>query len=459
VKRSVPEPAPDIALVAERLSKQYRLSRRPALGALSGEPDDVDDDDDDDDDDDFLEGVDDPWEGRVEGSRRAKPQKVWALRDLSFEIRRGSAVGVIGGNGAGKSTLLRVLAGITPPTAGRVVVRGRVAPAVEFASAFLDPTLTGRQNVLLLAQVFGAPRKVAERAMRGIASFAELGPLLDVPAKRYSSGLYRRLAISTALGLEPDILLTDEVFAGGDASFRARCAERLVEERSNGLTIVMASHDPELLRRHCDEGLLLEHGRVTAQGPLEEVLEAYAATQQKRRRKPEAPAAPAAVASREEPAPRPAKKRRSSSADAVLLGGAVFGMDGGALETLRTDEEALLAIAYEVRTPGVEVRCVVALTGDGERVHELVQPAPAPAEDTGSVTAFIHLPAGSLAPGYYTALAGASVRRDGAETTLIAQDAFAFEVYAADGADDLLEEGDADGAFSPDSASWTIVPD
>jgi ABC-type polysaccharide/polyol phosphate transport system ATPase subunit len=464
-RRTVKDPPPvDFALVAEHLSKRYRLRQKPAAAALEGRPDDVEN------------GGDEQWIGRLDGPTTERPGMVWALRDLSLEVRRGRALAVVGANGSGKTTLLRVLAGITPPTSGRVLVRGRVAPATDFASAFLQPELTGRQNVLLLAQVMGAPRRVAERAMKPIAAFAELGPLMNVQAKRYSTGLYRRLAISTVLHLEPDILLADETFAVGDVDFRRRCAERLAEARRGGLTIVLASHDLELLRGQCDEAVWLDGGEVARRGPVDEVLSAYEATRRKRPGVPtlatlallpapvveeddddwldeepwevpphplegvealaaeraprEEPRAGSAPAGEPEP-PRPARRaKRTGSADATLLGGAAFTLDGQLLDALRTDEEALLAVAFEAVTEGISVRPVVILSSGGRAVLKLARPDGIAIDEAGAYTATVRLPAGALAPGTYSARIGAWVTAGESEVAIRVGNAFELSVVA-----------------------------
>src|SRR5918992_1380165 len=166
----------------------------------------------------------------------------WALRDVSFDVQRGEAIGVIGANGAGKSTLLKVLASITAPTTGEIIIRGRLSALIEVGSGF-HPELTGRENVFLCGAILGMRRREIDAKLDSIAEFAGLRPFLDVPVKRYSSGMYVRLGFSIAAHLEPDILLLDEVLAVGDAAFQAKCLQRITELKKGGTTMLFISHD------------------------------------------------------------------------------------------------------------------------------------------------------------------------------------------------------------------------
>ena len=260
------------AILIEGLSKTYRhrggrgelpftarLNRRRAR--REGQ---VWEDDDDDfaDEDEDLEPRDEPAE---------EEREVEALREVSLEVQSGSRLAVLGPPASGKSTLLKVLARITPPSAGRVVLRGRVAPLMGLASGVLEPSLTGRQNAYTVGRLFGVPREVVHRRLDAIFEFAGLADRDHLRAGAYSSGQYRRLGLSIALNLEPDILLVDERLVSGDSEFAAQCAERLSEMAKAGLTLLFAANDVETVRSYCTEAVMLQNGQISGRRPLEGV--------------------------------------------------------------------------------------------------------------------------------------------------------------------------------------------
>jgi ABC-type polysaccharide/polyol phosphate transport system ATPase subunit len=209
--------------------------------------------------------------------RRPFPRRaaeMWALRDVSFQVRQGEALGIVGHNGAGKTTILRILSSITSPTEGEIRVRGRMAALVEIGSGF-HPELTGRENVYLHGAMLGMRRSEIRRKLGSIIEFSGVGRYIDVPVKRYSSGMYVRLGFSIAAHLDPDILLLDEVLAVGDAAFQAKCLDRIAELRKIGRTIVFISHDLAAVYRLCDRALLLDHGKVVLEGPPRQVIDEY----------------------------------------------------------------------------------------------------------------------------------------------------------------------------------------
>jgi lipopolysaccharide transport system ATP-binding protein len=194
-----------------------------------------------------------------------------ALRDVNLEVEEGTVLGVIGRNGAGKSTLLKILSRITDPTRGRVTVYGRVASLLEVGTGF-HPELTGRENVYLNAAIHGMKRRDVTTRLPAIIDFAQIGDFLDEPVKRYSSGMYLRLAFSIAAHLEPDILIVDEVLAVGDAEFRERCLGRLGALERAGRTIILVTHDYSIVRTHCQRAVWLDMGQITSNGVPSEVL-------------------------------------------------------------------------------------------------------------------------------------------------------------------------------------------
>ena len=199
----------------------------------------------------------------------------WALKDLNFEIRKGDRVGIIGKNGAGKSTLLKVLSRITEPTTGKVFIKGRVASLLEVGTGF-HPELTGRENIFLNGAIMGMGRAEIKRKFDEIVDFSGVEKFLDTPVKRYSSGMYVRLAFSVAAHLEPEILVVDEVLAVGDAEFQKKCLGKMQDvSNSEGRTVLFVSHNLMALSSLCNKGIYLKNGQVRSQGEMEDTLSQY----------------------------------------------------------------------------------------------------------------------------------------------------------------------------------------
>jgi lipopolysaccharide transport system ATP-binding protein len=201
-------------------------------------------------------------------------EEFWALRDVSFEVKRGEVVGVIGRNGAGKSTLLKVLSRITEPTEGRVEIRGRVASLLEVGTGF-HPELTGRENIYLNGAVLGMAHAEIRRKFDEIVAFAEVERFLDTPVKRYSSGMYVRLAFAVAAHLEPEILIVDEVLAVGDAEFQKKCLGKMGEVAGQGRTVLFVSHNMAAMQALCGRSLLLSAGQLVLSGATNTVITRY----------------------------------------------------------------------------------------------------------------------------------------------------------------------------------------
>jgi len=206
---------------------------------------------------------------------RAQRETFWALQDVSFSVEQGERVGIIGRNGAGKSTLLKILSRITEPTAGRVTILGRVASLLDVGTGF-HPDLSGRENIFLNGAVLGMPRSEIRRKFDEIVAFAEVEHFLDTPVKRYSSGMYVRLAFSIAAFLEPEILVIDEVLAVGDAQFQKKCLGKMQEvSHGEGRTVLFVSHNMAAVQALCSRAILLTHGHVTRIGAPGEVIDTY----------------------------------------------------------------------------------------------------------------------------------------------------------------------------------------
>jgi lipopolysaccharide transport system ATP-binding protein len=213
--------------------------------------------------------------GRIEATER----ELWALRDVGFEIREGEVVGVVGRNGAGKTTLLKVMARITEPTSGWAELRGRVGSLLEVGTGF-HPELTGRENVFLNGAILGMRKREIVSKFDDIVGFAEVERFIDTPVKRYSSGMYVRLAFAVAAFLEPEILFIDEVLSVGDQAFQQRCIGRMGEIANSGRTILFVSHNLASVGALCERAILLEAGTVVRDGRVDEVLEHYISTVQ-----------------------------------------------------------------------------------------------------------------------------------------------------------------------------------
>ena len=257
----------DIVIKVENLSKQYRLGVI-SHGTLSQD----------------LQS----WWAQVRGTEdpnakldlsTAKQadelnEQFWALQDVSFEVRRGEILGIIGRNGAGKSTLLKILSRVTAPTSGSIKVKGRVASLLEVGTGF-HPELTGRENVFLNGTILGMTKREIEDKFDEILAFAEIERFIDTPVKRYSSGMYVRLAFAVAAHLDPEILVVDEVLAVGDASFQKKCLGKMGEVAGEGRTVLFVSHNMGAVKQLCNKGLLIDSGRKKAYGEISETVQEY----------------------------------------------------------------------------------------------------------------------------------------------------------------------------------------
>ena len=248
----------NIAILAENLGKKYEIfvgrSRHDTLR------------------DQISEGVKSLFQRN--GHSRGHLETFWALKDVSFELKRGDVLGIVGGNGAGKSTLLKLLSRITEPTAGRAEIHGRVASLLEVGTGF-SPELTGRENVYLNGAILGMKKAEIDRKFDEIVDFAGVEKFIDTPVKRYSSGMYVRLAFGVAAHLEPEILIIDEVLAVGDASFQAKCLARMQDVGKEGRTVLFVSHNMSAILRLCPEAILLEAGKMVLRAPTTKVIEQY----------------------------------------------------------------------------------------------------------------------------------------------------------------------------------------
>lgn len=246
---------PDLAIRCDELSKQYRIGSPDSYRTL-------------------RDAISNTALAPFRRSKNSQNGHIWALQDVSFEIKRGEVVGIIGLNGAGKSTLLKILARITGPTRGRADIYGRVGSLLEVGTGF-HPELTGRENIYLNGAILGMRKTEIDRKFEEIVSFAEVEKFLDTPVKRYSSGMYVRLAFGVAAHLETEVLLVDEVLAVGDAQFQKKCFEKMRDIGVQGRTILFVSHNMSAVRSICKQALIIEKGRVAGYGEIDETVDRY----------------------------------------------------------------------------------------------------------------------------------------------------------------------------------------
>lgn len=207
-------------------------------------------------------------------NRKIVNNTFWALKDVSFSIEKGDHLGIIGLNGAGKSTLLKIIAGVLKPTEGKVTTRGRVVPLLELGAGF-DNQYTGAENIFLYGAMLGYSREFIKEKYDEIVQFTELGDFINVPVKNYSSGMKARLGFSIATVVEPEILILDEVFAVGDAKFRKKSEKKIKSMFQDGVTVLFVSHNVEQVKNVCNKAILLEQGKLIAQGEVEDICKIY----------------------------------------------------------------------------------------------------------------------------------------------------------------------------------------
>jgi lipopolysaccharide transport system ATP-binding protein len=289
----------------------------------------------------------------LKGSGREKQQDnhtFWALKDVSFEIGQGEVIGLVGSNGAGKSTLLKILSRVVEPTGGMARLRGRVASLLEVGTGF-HPELSGRENIYMNGAILGMRKAEIDRRFDEIVAFSEIEKFLDTPAKRYSSGMYVRLAFAVAAHLEPEVLIVDEVLAVGDFAFQKKCLGKMHDvAASAGRTIVFVSHNMSALSQLCERGILLEKGLVTMIGPIKDVIQKYL----KAGLDSSAPQARFPIDTR----------KRCQYISAEILHG-----DGTLGSEFSCDEPVTIRLRYEIRQPSDSLYLTLSLQNlDGTRV-------------------------------------------------------------------------------------------
>lgn len=252
----------DLAIRVQDLGKQYRIGLSPTRYRTLRET--------------LVESINIP--ARLKRRNNGEePGKIWALKDINFDVKKGQVLGVIGRNGAGKSTLLKILSRVTEPSEGFAEIRGQVGSLLEVGTGF-HPELTGRENIYLNGAILGMNRTEIDAKFDQIVSFAEVEQFIETPVKRYSSGMYLRLAFAVAAHLEPDILVVDEVLAVGDAEFQRRCLGKMSDVAKQGRTVLFVSHNMSAVLRLTEEAILLDKGKLVMRGPTQETVDFYMST-------------------------------------------------------------------------------------------------------------------------------------------------------------------------------------
>lgn len=384
------------AIQADNLSKRYRLGEGVSAQRTLGER---------------LYGLTgsacNTLRRRNSSQRKTQREAFWALRNVSFQAEPGKVLGVIGRNGAGKSTLLKILSRITEPTDGTATMRGRVGSLLEVGTGF-HPELTGRENVFLNGAILGMKRREVQAKFDDIVAFAELEKFIDTPVKRYSSGMYVRLAFAVAAHLEPEVLLIDEVLAVGDAGFQQRCLGRMSEIAGHGRTVLFVSHDMGAVSRLCDRVMLLDGGEILSITDPQNAIDQYLRLVADWRRDP------AGVFS-------------GPLADTIRFNDLrINGVGDDAPRIIRPEQTIRLDVCGEAARPVPAFRTTFSVYRDGVRVltrHDTPTPTDLPA---GPFAASAELPALLLRPGRYTLSIGGY--RDGMREYIWGTDLMDFTI-------------------------------
>lgn len=388
----------DTVIAVENVSKAYRIWQTPGSRLTSP----------------LLSGIGRRFFGNsgpgLALRRRAAASfhEFWALKDISFEVRRGEAVGIIGRNGSGKSTLLQIIAGTLQPTSGSVQVNGRVAAMLELGSGF-DPDFTGRENVFLNGAVLGLTRREVEERFDSIAAFADIGDFIDQPVKTYSSGMVMRLAFSVQIAVEPEVLIVDEALAVGDAQFVAKCINRISDFIRNGHTLLFVSHEVGLVKQLTSRALFLDHGQCVSFGATTEIVLAYTNSLAVQKSTPADP-----------------DKYAADNAPYIIEGSTLSrSPESGPVQYLASGDSALLAVRLTSRGPGAGRFVLSVYNYMGIIVFCSEADLPAMPDTNRPLIVNVAIPRLRLAPGNYRI--NFAVRR-GIEIVAWARNALHFQV-------------------------------
>lgn len=323
-------------------------------------------------------------EQRRMAAEEAGANEFWALKDVSFDIQPGEVVGIIGRNGAGKSTLLKILSRITAPTEGEAVINGRVGSLLEVGTGF-HPELTGRENVYMNGTILGMKKREIAAKFDEIVAFSEMEKFIDTPAKRYSSGMYVRLAFAVAAHLEPEILLVDEVLAVGDAGFQKKCLNKMKDASFQGRTVLFVSHNMPAITRLCTRGVLLRSGQVELAGTAEEAVSRYLSSMA------------------ESTESRTWELDEAPGTETVrLLGVSLLDAAGLPVSVAKVSDDLTVRLSYQVGMSGAQFRCAVTFCTQGTIAFSTMEPVEHKREQPGKYTSEVVIPAHLLAENEYT---------------------------------------------------------
>jgi lipopolysaccharide transport system ATP-binding protein len=365
------------------------------------------------------------------GSRHKRD--LWALQNVTFNVPRGTILGVIGPNGAGKTTLLKVLSRVTPPTTGRIVGHGRVIPLLALGAGF-QPDLSGRENIFLNAALYGISANEVEARIKDIIDFAGIEEFMDVPVKKYSSGMYLRLAFSVAINMEPDILLADEVLAVGDLEFQEKCLERVQQAGRSGMTVLFVSHDMTAIARLCDRVLWLNAGEIIRLGDPGEVVAEYQNS------------AWTLTASK-----LPVHGGPHISALNEILSVTLRSADGRQIGAVHATQECRIRILHRFTKPGYYGRYTIHVRAKGVVAFRSRSPEDILVEQPGIYAAEVRIPAGLLADTIYTVDVNVVALRGDEYVPAVAHNALSFQVF-----DPASKQRDALGGVVSPRLTWEL---
>jgi lipopolysaccharide transport system ATP-binding protein len=365
------------------------------------------------------------------GSRMKR--ELWALQNVTFNVPRGSILGVIGPNGAGKTTLLKVLSRVTPPTTGRVVGHGRVIPLLALGAGF-QPDMSGRENIFLNAALYGIAAPEVEARMQEIIDFAGIEEFMDMPVKKYSSGMYLRLAFSVAINMEPDILLADEVLAVGDLEFQEKCLERVQQAGRTGMTVLFVSHDMTAITRLCDQVLWLNAGEIVKLGEPDDVVSEYQNS------------AWALTASKLSP-----HGGAHISALTEILSVTLRSADGHQIGAVHATHESRIRIVHRFIKSGYYGRYTIHVRARGAVAFRSRTPEDVLIEQPGIYSAEVSIPAGLLADTVYTVDVNVVALRGEEYVPTVVHNALSFQVF-----DPAAKQRDALGGVVAPRLRWDL---
>jgi lipopolysaccharide transport system ATP-binding protein len=392
----------DVTIRVENLSKLYRMGQYVGYATLR----------------DTLAGI---FTAPFRGGRRKnepgrtpaadKNEYIWALKDVSFQVRHGEAVGIIGRNGAGKTTLLRLLTRITEPTEGYAEIRGRVGSLLEVGTGF-HPELTGRENVFLNGAVLGMKSKEIKRKFDEIVEFSGVEKFIDTPLKRYSTGMQVRLAFSVAAHMEPEILLVDEVLAVGDAAFQKKCLGKMGDVSREGRTVLFVSHNMSAINRLCSRAILLDAGRLVVDGEAVAVTNAYL--------NGETEAGGSKVWTLDE-AP--------GTDELKLTSVSLLKEDGASASVVKVQEPLQLRIGYHVGRSDLSFRCVALFFTQGVCAFASMEPTESKRAQVGDYYSEVAIPAHLLAEGEYSVTISIFTSKGMKQRYVNVKDGISFQVF------------------------------